>query len=188
MKHRNSQRIFEAASRISMVAILAFAGPGLAETFPFRVAFENLPGVEQIETGNFEAGIAMLEKQLEQAAPESRGDVLATLCGAYVMGHYLDKAAGTCDAAVRIHASDTAYNNRGVYRVFTGNFEGANADFNRARPHQMEEYLEYLKTKHAALIANTNYDLLEVLAAEHTPAELNSSVAMQPSTTEDVLN
>ncbi len=186
MKICNAQR--KSLTSVLMIATIAFGNTSFAESFPFRVAFENLPGVEQIEAGNMRAGIELLEQQLEKATAGSRGDVLATLCGAYVMGHYLDKAVSTCDDAVQTKATDTAHNNRGVYRIFTGNFDGATADFNRARPHRMEEYFEYLKTKHAALIANTNYDILQVMAAEYESTDVNTSVAMQPATTEDVLN
>lgn len=184
MKAHSAKRIVNTS--VLTVAILTLGNATFAESFPFKVAFENLHGVDKIEEGDLDAGIEILEQQLEKATADSRGDILATLCGAYVMGHYLDMAVSSCDDAVQTSATDTAYNNRGVYRILTGNFDGANADLNRARPHQMKEYLEYLQTKHAALIADTNYELLAVMAAEYAPADVNTSVAMQPASPEEL--
>lgn len=180
MKHHKSQRA--AAGVVLIVTTIAFAGPGLASYFPFRVAFENVPGIEQIESGNIEAGIEVLEQQLGQDSGNSRGDILATLCGAYVMMLSLEKARITCDEAVSSWPGDTAYNNRGVFRTFIGDFSGAREDFNRARPGRMDQYLEELRTRDVGLIADTNHGLLEELSARHTPDEVNTSVAVSTAT------
>ena len=186
MKYQKTQRV--AVSSAFMIAILAVANPSLADSFPFRVAFEDVPGTEEIESGDILPGIEILENQREQVAAESKGHLLATLCGAYIMTLDLDKAASTCDEAVQDLPGETAYNNRGVLRAFTGNFTGATEDFNRARPHRMDEYIEYLKTKDVGLIADGNHSLLQELSARHTPADVNTSVAMSTAVARDVTN
>lgn len=186
MTYQKSQHV--AVHLALMITVIAFANPGLADDFPFRVAFENVPGIEQIESGNIEAGIDILEQETGQGAAESMGDILATLCGVYVMTLSLDEAASTCDEAVNEWPGETAFNNRGVYRAFTGDFAGARDDFNRARPSRMDEYLEELRTKDVGLIADGNHGLLEELSARHTPDEVNTSVALSTATAKDVTN
>lgn len=147
-----------------------------AETFPFRVAFENVPGAAELEAGDIGTGIEILEQQLDSDDADT-GFVLATLCGAYVIAGTLHKAEQICQQAVAQYPGETAYNNRGVLRAFNGDFRGAEADFDRARPERMAEYMEYLKTKDVGLIADGNSGLLEKLAARHSSNDVKSSVA-----------
>ena len=146
-----------------------------AETFPFRVAFENVNGIEEIEAGNIAAGIEILEDQLLQIDTKSSGNVLATLCAAYVVTGSLNKAAFACDRAVEIDPTETAYNNRGVYRAFTGNLTGAREDFEQARPRQLEAYIDELRTKDVPLMAVGNYRLVDKLLAKRASEELDTS-------------
>jgi tetratricopeptide (TPR) repeat protein len=165
-----------------------FGNPSFADVFPFRVAFENVPGIEEIEAGNIPQGITVLEDQLGQSDQEVNGDIWATLCGAYIVNASLDKAEMACNRAVEIDPTDTAYNNRGVYRVFTGNLSGAREDFVRARPGELDAYLEELRAKDVGLIAVDNFQLIEDLSAKHTAAEINTSVAMGTAARENLGN
>lgn len=172
MKSLTVKAIFAAVTVIYVIA----GATAAAETYPFRVAFENVPGAAELEAGDIDAGIEKLEREIEDGDADT-GFVLATLCGAYVLDGSLHKAERTCDRAVTQYPGETAFNNRGVLRAFNGDFRGAEADFDQARPERMAEYLEYLKTKDVGLIADNNFDLLEELAAKHSPVDVKSSVA-----------
>ena len=186
MNHQESRRVATARTLL-IAAVLMLGNPSFAEVFPFRVAFENVPGVEKIDGSNVEAGIKVLEDQLEQVEAASSGDILATLCAAYILNGSLHKAESACNKAVATNPSETAYNNRGVYRAFTGDLIGAREDFERVRPRDVEAYLDELKTKDVGLMSIDNFYLLEELSAKHTPAEINASLAMATATVEDII-
>ena len=185
MNHQESRRTSTTSTLITAAALM-LGSPSFADVFPFRVAFENVPGIEEIEAGNIQAGIKVLEDQLEQIEVSGSGDILATLCAAYIVNVSLDKAARACNEAVQVQPGKTAYNNRGVYRAFTGDLSGAHEDFERARPRQLDAYLEELKTKDVGLMAVDNFRLIEELSAKHSPAEINASVAMSTAAIEDL--
>jgi len=175
----NSQGI--AAFCSFLFAAFMMASPAsYADYFPFRVAFENVPGVVEITSGNVSDGIEILKQELDNDEA-NQGHVLATLCGAYIIDSSLEEASQVCTDAVDKFPGETAYNNRGVLRAFTGDFKGAREDFDRARPERMDEYLEYLKTKDVGLIATGNHGLLEELQAKHSPLDVQASVAMSSS-------
>jgi len=185
MNHQKSRRVATTRTLI-IAAALMLGNPSIADVFPFRVAFENVPGVEKIDAGNIEAGIKVLEDQLDQIEPASSGDILATLCAAYIVNVSLHKAERACNKAVQTNPTETAYNNRGVYRAFTGDITGAREDFERVRPRQLDAYMEELKTKDVGLMAIDNFYLIEELSAKHTPAEISASVAMTTAAIEDL--
>lgn len=166
----------KAITAVAAIVIALMTGPAHAETYPFRVAFQDVPGAAELESGDVDLGIEILEGQIEQAGADIAA-VLATLCGAYVIDGSLSKAERICNRAVDQYPGETAYNNRGVLRVFNGDFRGAEADFQRARPAQMAEYLEHLKTRDSRLIADGNFGLLEELAAKHSSDDVKTSVA-----------
>ena len=175
----NSQRN-AAIYSVIFAAVMALSSASYADYFPFRVAFENVPGVAEITSGNVSEGIEILKQELDNDAA-NKGYVLATLCGAYIIDSSLEEAAQVCTDAVETFPGETAFNNRGVLRAFTGDFEGAREDFDRARPERMSEYLEYLKTKDVGLIATGNHGLLEELQAKHSALDVQASVAMSSS-------
>ena len=150
-----------AALRVSVLAaLLAMPALAAAKEYAFKVSYEDIPGVDELEAGDVDEGIAILESQLSDRKSRNYGHALATLCGAYVMTGEYDKAASVCDKAVRDGPADTAYNNRGVLRVHTGDLTGASQDFDRARPERVEEYVELLYGIDPKLIASSNYETL----------------------------
>lgn len=159
--------------------VVAGGAAARAEEFPFRVALGDLPGVDEITSGNLREGIDILLEQLENDQVE-RDYVLATLCGAYILDSSLEEATRACTDAVDIFPGAIALNNRGVLRAFAGDFQGARYDFGRVRPENMEAYIAELKTRDAALIAHDNFDLLETMAARYTPLDAQISAAMTP--------
>ena len=185
MKQQKSRRIATTRTLI-IAAALMFGNPSLADVIPFRLAFENVPGVEEIEAGNLQAGIKELEDQLDQIEPGSSGDILATLCAAYIVNVSLDKAKRACDKAVETDPSETAYNNRGVIRAFYGDFSGAREDFDLARPRQLEAYLEELRTKDVRLMAHDNYQLIDELLVKRTSAKDIASFTSSTAAIEDL--
>ena len=64
MNHQESKRVTTTSTLITAAALM-LCSPSFADVFPFRVAFENVPGIEEIEAGNIQAGIKVLEDQLE---------------------------------------------------------------------------------------------------------------------------
>lgn len=185
MNHRKlRERVVEPT--LLFFAAMMFSQTASAEFFPFHVAFENVPGVDEIEAGDFPAGIKVLEDRLNEIDLENSGDTWATLCAAYIMNASLYKAEFACDKAVQVDPSETAFNNRGVYRAFTGNLSGAREDFQRARPQQLESYLEELRTKDVGLMATDNFDLINELSAKYTPLEIADSKAIRTARVENL--
>lgn len=168
------------ATLITATALL-FGSTSFADTFQFRVAFEDVPGIEDIESGNIQAGIKVLRYQLNQTDAQHSGALLATLCAAYIVNGSLQLATHTCDKAIEIAPTETAYNNRGVCRALSGNLAGAREDFERIRPVHLEAYMEELKTRDVPLIAIDNARLIERISAQHSTAEIDASVAMRAS-------
>lgn len=175
MKKR--MKVIRAGRLAPVLAILLSHGvAGAAEEYVFRVAFEDVPGVEHLVAGQLAQGIRLLERDLVAEKPR-QGHVLATLCGAYVLRRQLDDAERTCAAAIARLPAETAYNNRGVLRAFQGDLEGARRDFARASPANMEAYMEVLRTRDVGLVASSNQSLLQQLSARHTSDEIRPSYA-----------
>jgi len=163
---------------------LTFGSPSFSEEFLFRVAFANVPGIEEIEAGNIPAGIKLLENRLYNIEQGNSGEILATLCAAYIVNVSLDNAERACNKAVETDPTEIAFNNRGVFRAFKGNLSGAREDFDRARPQQLEVYLSELKAKDVGLLAVDNFRLINKLSATHNLAELDVSVALKSAAIE----
>ncbi len=178
--------------KIALVLIVAAAlllgNRSFAETAHLRVAYANVPGLEEIEGGHVQAGIKVLEDQLAQIELERRGDILMTLCGAYIVNGSLDKAKRVCDGAVEINPTKAAYNNRGVFRVYAGNLYGAREDFERVRPHQIEAYVEELLARHVPLMAADNFDFVNKLLFKHNAARIVTQGPLTPAAIEDLSN
>ena len=187
MKHRKARHI-GIAPTLMVSAVLLFVNPSFAETRTFRVAFEWIPGTEQIEAGNLQAGIRALEDQLAQIELESSGDILTTLCAAYLVNGSLDKAVRVCDKAVEINPTESAYNNRGVFRAHTSDLSGAREDFERIRPRQLDAYLEELWVKDVPLLAASNFDLVDELLSKRTSAEAGRSFASSAAEIEELID
>ncbi len=134
------------AAALIVVATLGLGNPGIADDFRFRVVFEHIPGVGDIEMNNIQAGIDILEEQLKQVEQGDSGEIWTTLCAAYILNISLDQAEHACTQAVELNPTYPAYNNRGVFRVHTGDLSGAREDFERVRPFHMEAYIDELKT------------------------------------------
>ncbi len=175
---------FKTLTSPAILLSLALAGTAsagvTAEQFPFRVAFESVPGVDAITSGNVTAGVAELESAL-QAGQVERGMALTTLCGAYILMGALESAERTCERAVTEQPSKASFNNRGVLRAFIGDYSGARRDFDRARPEQMDAYLASLRTRDAALIASDNHRLVNRLQARSGAPESEKSIAFSGS-------
>ena len=151
-----------------LAAALLFSGMSFAESPSFRVAFEDVPGVEHIEAGNIDAGIKVLEEELASVAANSSGKLLTTLCAAYIVNQSTRKAKRVCNRAVAVDPSKSAYNNRGVYRALSGNLSGARDDFARVRPLEIEVYLEELRITDVPLIADDNFQLANLILSNLT--------------------
>jgi hypothetical protein len=161
-----------AGALVPAITITLLAASTLhADEYPFRAAFERVPGSEQVENGQMEEGIAMLRAELQNGDPETRDMVLSTLCGAYVVIASFAEAKYTCNEAVEASHSALAYNNRGVYHVLVGNWNGARKDFERARPQELEAYMEELWQRDVGLVATGNFDLIDDLQAKHAPED-----------------
>ncbi len=158
----NYEQMNRSITKILGVAVLlTLSHISYAEHVPFRIAFEDVPGSEQLVAGDVQEGIRILKAELEKDDSD-RGHILSTLCGAYLMDKSLNKARPVCYQAANKYPGESSFNNRGVYRAVTGNMAGAIDDFKRAQPLQPDQYLEFLRTKDIGLIAMHNTDLLNV--------------------------
>ena len=129
-----------------------------------QVAFENVPGARELQAGSLDRGISITESELESENAADSGPLLANLCGAYVVTRALREAKRACEAAVDAEASPAAVNNRGVFRVLTGDFEGARRDFATFRPDDVYAYIEEIKRMDARFMAQENLILLDKVA------------------------
>jgi Tfp pilus assembly protein PilF len=176
------------ALALIIAATLMIGNQTFADETRFRVLFENVPGAEEIKTGNIQAGIKMLEDRLSQVEQEKSGDVWSTLCAAYVSTISLKQAKRACNKAVKIDPSYLALNNRGVFHLAIGDFTKAREDFDRARPLNEEASLDRIKTENARLVAARNFDLLKKKMAEHTPPVVRASGVIRTAAIEDIID
>jgi len=197
MKHFNFTALDNSVSRgcsprfapaLIIAVTLTLGNQSLAGEYPFQVVYADVPGASEVEAGHVQAGIRILEDQLYQVEQENSGDVWATLCAAYIVNASLGKAELACTKAVETSPTYSAFNNRGVFRVFTGELTAAREDFERVRPRQLEVYLEKLTTKDVRVIADGNFHLINKLSARHRVAEINASVALSTAEIEDLNN
>jgi len=184
----NQLRLPRASGVSVLIFLLTISGISYADDFAFRVAFDEVPGIDEIESGDLISAIDILEAQTNDQRVPMQGSVLATLCGVYIISASLRKAADACDEAIAVAPSKLAYNNRGVLRVQSGDLKGARADFDRARPKYIDGYLEFLRTKDIGLIADGNSELLDELHARRTQAKVNASFAVGSASIEDVMH
>lgn len=141
---------------LSVVVILLLPIAAGADPLGFVVALDNLPGVDELEAGDVDAGLARLEAQLADRDSEHWHEVVATLCGAYVLASRYEKAVAACDRAVLEAPHEASYNNRGVLRVHMGQLDGALSDFEIARPDSIDAYMAWIRASDPALIAFDN--------------------------------
>lgn len=160
--------------------------PCLAENYPLRVVYADVPGTEEIEAGRFEAGIRILQAELKKVDTLESGDIWSTLCATYVVTRAYSDARTPCDKAVEIEPTYAALNNRGVYRAFVGDFYGARQDLDRARPLQLEAYIVELTTKDPRVVAAENFRLIDNLLSKRNADSANSSVASTSASIEDL--
>ena len=179
---RNSPLI---APALIIVAAFMAGNQSFADGFPFRAVYADVPGANEVEAGNFQAGIKILEDQLNQVEQGNSGDIWATLCAAYIVSGSLDQAERPCNKAVELDPTYCALNNRGVFRVFKGDLSGAREDFERVRPRQLEAYLEELMTKNVRVVAADNFRLVNELSAKRRVARSDASVAVNTAEIEE---
>jgi hypothetical protein len=171
----NRWSLLQIAPALVIAVALMIGNQSLADESAYRVVLENIPGADEIEAGNILAGVKILEAQLNQVGHVSSGDVWSTLCAAYILVDFLNRAERACTTAVEIAPTNHALNNRGVLRLFSSDFSGAREDFDRARAPDVEAYMEELKTKDVRLVAASNFHLVNQLLATHTAAEFKKS-------------
>ena len=150
-----------------------------AESYNFKVSFADVPGLEEIRTGNYGAAIDILEKRADDANNQYVHNELATLYALYIVQGNLVAARRTCHDAVETDQSDASYNNRGVFRAQVGDAAGAALDFERARvlPDDQQRYIEELMKHDARMIASGNYAEVLRLAARRVQPESMRALA-----------
>ena len=179
---RNSPLI---APALIIAAAFMVGNQSFADGFPFRAVYADVPGANEVEAGKFQAGIKILEDQLNQVEQGNSGDIWATLCAAYIVSGSLDQAERPCNKAVELDPTYCALNNQGVFRVFKGDLSGAREDFERVRPRQLEAYLEELMKKNVRVVAADNLRLVNELSAKRRVARSDASVAVNTAEIEE---
>jgi tetratricopeptide (TPR) repeat protein len=170
---------------IAVVMAFVVGNQAFAGGNNFRVVYADVPGVEQLESGNVERGIEILEEQLKTTDEESSSDIWATLCATYIIELSLDKAEPACNKAVATGPTYAALNNRGVLRAYQGDYSGAHDDFDRARPLQLEAYLAELMSKDVRVVAADNYRLINIVLARSGAGENDAALARSTAEIED---
>lgn len=185
-KNPISRPLLGVVSTVFCVAASMVVNSCLADTYPLRVVYAEVPGTAEVESGRIELGIALLQAELGKADPNDRGDILTTLCAAYIVARAFDDARYPCNKAVEIGATYAALNNRGVFRAFTGDLAGARQDLDRARPEQLEAYIVELTTKDARIVASGNFELISDLVSKVHGEDIDSSVADNSAAIEEI--
>jgi len=170
---------------LSLAAALLIGNQSFADGSYFRVVYAEVPGVEELEAGNVEVGIKMLRGQLKQEETGNDSDIWATLCAAHIVTLSLDRAERACNKAVETGPTYAALNNRGVFRAYRGDFPGAREDFDRARPLELEAYLEELTTKDVRVVADNNFHLISRVLARSDPGETGTAIARSTAEIEE---
>ena len=165
VRRRHRGRLSSVAAGVAFVGVLVLCGLSRADEARYRVLLGNVPGADEVEAGDVQAGIRVLEHQLKEAETATEGEVWSTLCAAYIIDLSLAKAERACNKAVKLDPSYYALNNRGVLRVYEGDLAGAREDFGRVRPPDMQAYLRQLKATNIRLVAASNFDLVSELLA-----------------------
>jgi tetratricopeptide (TPR) repeat protein len=155
-----------------LILLTAFALPTTsnAESYEFKVVFAaEVPGSTEIDVGNYDAAIEILESRAKDSTQLYITDELATLCALYVVKRRLEAAHRACHNAVETDQSHLAYNNRGVLRAHLGDAAGAVRDFERARvlPTDRQRYIKELMRGDARLIASGNYAVAVKYVQKH---------------------
>lgn len=173
---------------VLLTAVFLLIGcQSFAETLHLRVAFERVPGSDEIDAGNVLVGIKVLEQEIAQSDQINNGDILATLCGAYILNKSLKKAESACNQAVSVDPSNTAFNNRGVLRAMTGDLSGAREDFDRARPPKLDVYLDELRKTNVPLVAHANFEFTDRLLTEQVRSKNGSAFSASGAKPENLI-
>ncbi len=175
---------------LTLLATLALPTMSNAETYNFKVVYAEVPGIEEINHGNLDAAIEILESRVKDTNSHHVADELATLCALYIMKRKIAAAHRTCDVAVENDQSAAAYNNRGVLRAHLKNAAGAMEDFARVRvlPAYRQRYFEELTRLEARLLASSNYDVAERYAARRADVGQSLASAVHGASVEDLGN
>jgi hypothetical protein len=185
-KNVTRRRLPLIAPTLIIATALILGNPSFAEALVFRLALADVPGRVEIVAGDIQAGIKVLEDQLKLIKSGSNGDILATLCAAYILSDMLDMADRPCNEAVDVDPTRIAYNNRGVYRSHRGDYMGAREDFDHAQPQQLEAYIDELKAKDVGLLANDNFRSVDEYLAKYDAEEFNAAFAGYGAEIEDL--
>lgn len=139
--HSTNHEDYTMFKRFPVAALMTIFALGLGShtaaastAMEFATAKQEVPGTRDIEAGNFDAGIAKLERALSRANHAlDRAPALVNLCVALAVTNQLDRAAEYCDAAIANGVSlELAYNNRAVLNLMRGDSQAAIADLEKA--------------------------------------------------------
>jgi Flp pilus assembly protein TadD len=123
---------------IALGMLLASVVVSANDTFKMQTHPKEVPGTWEIENGDYEQAVELLEIALQRArlSGKNKGPIHTNLCMAYTkLGDY-DVALHHCDRAVEISpAVGVAYNNRGVLYALMQRFTSAGMDFEAAAGH-----------------------------------------------------
>ena len=137
-----------------------------AEEPKLQVTMPDIPGADVVEQGQFESGIARLKQRLGAESRAEAGARQIALCGAYVLSGNLNQAIGHCErAAAQPYLAPLAYNNRGVLRVWQGDYEGAREDFERSQSGGYQSYQNVRLRKATRKIVKRNAEYSQHLWA-----------------------
>ena len=126
---------------LTLFAGLTFtASNAVAETYQgqslkLKTSVQDVNGVREIESGDYEKGIRKTLAALNLSSVTSlRAPLLNNLCVAHIASGNMTTAKQSCDDAVSAaHGSAIAYNNRAVLNCLTSQPQACKADLERAK-------------------------------------------------------
>lgn len=126
---------------LALFAGLTFTASGtMAETYQgqtlkLKTSAQDVNGVREIESGNYEKGIRKTLAALNLSSVSSlRAPLLNNLCVAHIASGNMTIARQSCDDAVRAaQSSAIAYNNRAVLNCLTSQPQACKADLEKAK-------------------------------------------------------
>lgn len=120
---------------LTFTASNAIAETAQGQAMKLKTSVEEVNGVREIESGNYEKGIrkTIAALNLSSASP-IRASLLNNLCVAYIASGDVATAKQSCDDAVTAAQGNAiAYNNRAVLNCLTSQPQACKADLEKAQ-------------------------------------------------------
>lgn len=126
---------FSAIAGLTLIASNAMAETFQHHAFKLKTSIQEVNGVREIESGDYENGIRRTLAALNLSSVMSlRAPLLNNLCVAHIASGNMSTAKQSCnDAVTAAQSSAIAYNNRAVFHCLTSQPVACKADLEKAQ-------------------------------------------------------